>query len=808
MADAGKRDSLGQFFTPAKMAAFMMQFFDSFPSEVRLLDPGAGTGTLCSAFALRALAQEPPIERLEITAWEIDANLIPLLRDTLAMIGRLCHERGVFFDGQLREGDFIQHAPASLEHGPLFGEGLERYNCVFMNPPYKKIQGSSFHRRILSGLGLETGNLYSAFLWLAAKDLAPGGQLVSIHPRSFANGPYFYPFRKAFLEAMTLKRAHLFNSRTNAFKDDAVLQENVIIQAVKGVDSDFVTISASDHIDDLAKERRVPQDELIDSEDPQLFIHLVADENGAWIRRQMRRFACSLDDLGIGLSTGRVVDFRAKSFLRREASADTVPLIYPGHFKDNRIDWPREDFKKCNYITRCDESEALLVDAADYVLVKRFTAKEERRRVVSAVLSRSDLPADAYGFENHLNYFHQNGKGLPSMFAHGLSGFLNSTLFDEYFRQFNGHTQVNATDLRAMRYPNRKDLIAFGRKIADKCHTQEELDRLFAEHLITMADANLNPVRAKKKIEQALDILKQLDVPKAQQNERSALTLLALLGLRPTSPWKNAKAPAIGITEMMNWFRDHYGVAYKPNTRETVRRQTIHQLVEMGIAIPNTDEPDRPPNSPKYRYTLEPSALALFQVYGKREWKKRLLAYTGNTETLRALHHKEREMNRVEVTLPDGRQKWMSGGGQNVLIKGVIDDFCPRYTPGGYVCYLGDAGEKITDEEHSYLTRLNLNLDSHGKMPDIIVHLKEKNWLVLIEAVTSHGPIDNKRKLELEKLFSNASADLVFITAFSTRKVMLKYLHDIAWETDVWLAENPTHLIHFDGDKFLGPYSP
>lgn len=199
-------------------------------------------------------------------------------------------------------------------------------------------------------------------------------------------------------------------------------------------------------------------------------------------------------------------------------------------------------------------------------------------------------------------------------------------------------------------------------------------------------------------------------------------------------------------------------------------------------------------------------SLGALSIIWQKEWKKALLAYTESIKTLRVLHHKEREMNRIEVTLPDGRKKWISGGGQNILIKTIIDEFCPRYTPARHVCYLGDAGEKMTADELEYFASLNLNLDVHGKMPDVVVHLKEKNWLVLIEAVTSHGPIDNKRKLELEKLFASSSADLVFITAFSTRSVLVKYLREISWETDVWLAENPTHLIHFNRDKFLGPY--
>lgn len=721
------RGSLGQFFTPSKLAVFMAGFFDPLPEDVRLLDPGAGSGSLSAAFAQRALQQNPPIQSLHITAWEIDPAFIPLLRNTLEMIGDLCRQRGVEFMAEVKEGDFLANLPPALEHGPLFSEGLERYDCVLMNPPYKKIHSASPHRRILSDLGLETVNLYTAFLWLATKDLKPGGQLVSINPRSFANGPYYAPFRKAFLDEMSLKRIHLFDSRNKAFKEDAVLQENVVLHAIKTITAEPATITSCDQIDDLMKERRVAQGDFIDRESSECFIHLVADEKGAWIRRQMRHFQSTLQDIGVNVSTGRVVDFRAKEFLQYEESPDSVPLIYPGHLKDGAVAWPRLAYKKCNYFKRCPESEGQLIEAGDYVLVKRFTAKEEKRRVVSAVLSQKEVKAPVYGIENHLNYFHQHQRGLPNNLARGLSAFLNSTLLDEYFRQFNGHTQVNATDLRSMRYPGKEALIAFGRKVGGKNLSQEDLDDLFYEQFLPMAESKQNPVKAKKKIEQTLDILKQLDVPRAQQNERSALTLLALLDLKPGTPWKNASAVSIGITEIMDWFRDHYGVTYKPNTRETVRRQTIHQFVEMGIAMPNPDEPDRPTNSPKFHYRIEPSALELLQCYGKREWKKALLAYTENVDSLRVLHNREREMNRIEVRLPDGRKKSLSAGGQNVLIHSIIDDFCSRYTPNGYVCYLGDAGEKINVEERDYLESLGVTINTHGKMPDVVVHLKDKN---------------------------------------------------------------------------------
>lgn len=805
--DPAQRGSLGQYFTPAPVAGFMASFFEALPENISLLDPGAGAGMLTSAFVLRALSQNPRPKSIEVTAYEVDPLLIPFLKESMILCEALCRQSGITFSAEVIEGDYIQSIPPCLENGPLFGGGQERFDCVIMNPPYKKIHGDSAHRRTLSSLGLETVNLYTGFLWLAAKDLKPGGQLVGIHPRSFANGPYYRPFRQAFLDEVSIRRVHVFNSRTEAFLEDEVLQENVILHAVKQPSSEPVRITVSDHLEDPAKECLLPREDFCNPNDPDLFIHLIADEYDLGIRRRMRQFTHSLQDIGIAVSTGRVVDFRAKAFLQREPGDESVPLIYPGHCQNGRVVWPRDGFRKCNWFRRCPESESQLVPAGDYVLVRRFTAKEEKRRLAASLISAKDLSAPAYAFENHLNYFHEYGKPLDPDLAKGLAIFLNSSLADSYFRQFNGHTQVNATDLRSLRYPAKEQLLEMDRALNDQNLDTPTADAILDKILSSMPDAKSpDPALVKKKIEEALDILKQLDVPRAQQNERSALTLLALLGHKPKTKWKNSKKVFVGITEMMDWFRDHFGVTYAANTRETVRRQTIHQFVEMGLAIPNPDKPDRPVNSPSYGYEIEPSALELIRTYRSRQWKKTLTAYLESVESLRVLHHQEREMNRIEVHLPDGSKKMLSAGGQNVLIKAIIEDFCPRYTPGGYVCYIGDAGEKISEEEKKYFRKLGVDLDPHGKMPDVAVYLQDRNWLVLIEAVTSHGPIDNKRKRELQKLFACCTADLVFITAFPTRKAMLNYLHEISWETDVWLAENPSHLIHFDGEKFLGPY--
>jgi hypothetical protein len=309
-----------------------------------------------------------------------------------------------------------------------------------------------------------------------------------------------------------------------------------------------------------------------------------------------------------------------------------------------------------------------------------------------------------------------------------------------------------------------------------------------------------------KMVSEALRILQALKVPREQQNDRSALTLLALLGMTPRRRWTDAEAPMLGITEMMNHFEKHFGRKYAPNTRETVRRFTVHQFVQLGLVLANPDDPGRPVNSPDNRYQIAPTLLKLVREYRSPSWDESLKSFVNSAEALRRLQPKEREMALIPVTLPDGRQLKLTAGGQNELVKKIVEEFCPRFTPGGVLVYVGDTGNKQRHVEAGYLQRLGLTMDEHGKIPDVVVHLPKKNWLILIEAVTSHGPIGLKRHNELRALFKGAKAGLVFVTAFLTRRAMTKYLSEIAWETEVWIAEAPSHIIHFNGERFLGPY--
>jgi hypothetical protein len=308
-----------------------------------------------------------------------------------------------------------------------------------------------------------------------------------------------------------------------------------------------------------------------------------------------------------------------------------------------------------------------------------------------------------------------------------------------------------------------------------------------------------------RRIQETISILKELGLPREQQNERSALTLLCLLSLKPKTPWADATNPLMGITPMMEYFARHYKKQYAPNSRETVRRFTVHQFEQAGLIVKNPDRA-RPINSPDNVYQIESSALELLRTFGSADWDKNLSAYFSTRQSLSERYAAERVMRMVPVTLPDGRKIELSPGGQNLLVKEIIDSFCSRFVGGGRVLYLGDAGKKFATWEKERLAKLGVTLDEHGKMPDVIVHDVRRKWLFLVEAVTSHGPMSSKRHAELKSLFAGAKAGLIFVTAFLDRKTMARYLSDIAWETEVWVAESPTHMIHFNGQRVLGPY--
>ncbi|MBU6230046.1 MAG: restriction endonuclease [Cyanobacteria bacterium REEB459] len=308
-------------------------------------------------------------------------------------------------------------------------------------------------------------------------------------------------------------------------------------------------------------------------------------------------------------------------------------------------------------------------------------------------------------------------------------------------------------------------------------------------------------------IKAAQQIIVALGLPRSQQNQRSAFCLLALLNLTPGKAWADAENPLMGITPIIDWARAHYDKEYAPNTRETIRRQTMHQFCDAGVALYNPDEPDRPVNSPKAVYQIEPATLALLRTFGTLAWHDTLIAYLSHRKTLVSKYAREREHHRIPVKITPGQQVTLSPGEHSELIRGIIEEFAPRFAPGSLLVYVGDTGEKWGYFDASLLAEVGVTVDSHGKMPDVVLYYTAKNWLLLIESVTSHGPVDGKRHAELAKLFARSRAGLVYVTAFPNRAVMGRHLGEIAWESEVWVADTPSHLIHFNGERFLGPYN-
>ncbi len=445
-------------------------FTQSHFASCRLLDPGAGLGALTGAFIERTQNGELAFDAVAVTAFELDDRLRERLSDTID-----AHWQRGNYTFRLIGGDFIEEATLSLLG---YGRDNMRFTHAILNPPYKKIGSDSRHRRLLRKSGIETVNLYSGFLGLVIQLMENHGEIVAIIPRSFCNGPYYKPFRELLLKETAIRHIHLFESRNSAFKDDAVLQENVILLLAKNAEQGDITISTSsdDTLSDIS-DYKTPFEAVVQPGDAERFIHVPTTAGKSEIERSPA-ISHSLSEIDIQVSTGPIVDFRVRQHLRAEPVLGSVPLIYPGHFVQQQVVWPNIDHKKPNALMVDSETRKWLYPSGFYTVVRRFSSKEESRRIVAHTVSPSDFNFSQLGFENHLNVFHRGKHGLDEDLSRGLTAFLNSTAVDVHFRRFNGHTQVNATDLRAMKYPSRDSLSTLGRWSKAKIvTTQDEIDR-------------------------------------------------------------------------------------------------------------------------------------------------------------------------------------------------------------------------------------------------------------------------------------------------------------------------------------------
>ena len=307
-------------------------------------------------------------------------------------------------------------------------------------------------------------------------------------------------------------------------------------------------------------------------------------------------------------------------------------------------------------------------------------------------------------------------------------------------------------------------------------------------------------------VEEAQEILEGLGMPPAQHNQMAGMTLIALCGLTPNAAWSTAQRRRCTLTKgIMDYLKEHYGVKYAPNTRETFRRQVLHQFVQGGIAEYNPFEPNLPTNSPKAHYAVSKAALNIVRRYETEDWDSGVERFLHEHGTLVERYAGDRNRAKIPVRVPDGREFRFSPGKHNEVQKAIVEEFAPRFAPGANLLYLGDTAKKNLFVDKAGLADLRIPITDHDKLPDVVLYDAERNWLFLIEAVTSHGPVSPTRLVDLQKMLTACPAGAIYVSAFPDIGEFRKHIRNIAWETEVWLCDAPDHMIHYDGERFLGP---
>jgi adenine-specific DNA-methyltransferase len=445
----------GQFFTPKQVSIFMAELFDINQDKVSLLDPGAGTGILSAAFCEKLLNRGKPVS-LVIDAFENDPEIIPFLKSVLQECKKDLEQKASKVEFNVLAKDFILTNEPYLSGPGLFEKGGQRfYDFVVSNPPYYKVGTESPYSKMMANLICGQPNIYAFFMTMAASMLADKGELVFITPRSFCSGLYYKNFRRWFLRKVRITRIHIFESRKDIFDKDGVLQENVIIKARRNGKEGTATITTSRDKDlNVLGRIEVDYSDMISPKNRESFIRIPTSELDVKILHIVDNWPCTLKKLGMEISTGPVVDFRAKEHLRQNLTKGSVPLLWMHNMQNMRVVWPYKKNKKPEAIASMEKTSPLLLPVKNYVLLKRFTSKEQRRRLDAAVLKQSDFPHESVGIENHVNYIHKPNGSLSISEAFGIAVLLNTGLIDNYFRSLSGHTQVNATEIRTLPLPN------------------------------------------------------------------------------------------------------------------------------------------------------------------------------------------------------------------------------------------------------------------------------------------------------------------------------------------------------------------
>lgn len=489
--DLNERKSRGQFFTQKEIGLFMAGMFDINKSSFNVLDPGAGIGMLSAAFCERLLNSQKNYS-ISLDAYETDAKLIPYLEKTLKKCKATLEEKGHVFKYKISEKDFILNNPNYLNKKTLFGSTSPTiyYDYIISNPPYYKLNKNSSHSHIMGEFVSGQPNIYSFFMALSLEMLKDDGQMVFITPRSFCSGLYFKRFRKWLLDHGNINNIHVFESRKDVFTKEKVLQENVIMRLTpkkKGKEQEHTLITKSKNslFHDI-NELKIDYDDIFHRKNGDVFIKVPSSKVDIKVQRIINSWKYTLKDLCLKVSTGPVVSFRATKFLSPEFKDDKsmVPLLWMHNIKGMDAMWPIHNLKKEPAIKVSEGSKVLLVPINNYVLVKRFSSKEQKKRVHAGVLLKSKMKFERIGIENHLNYIYKYGGLLSVEEAYGIAGVLNTSIIDIFFRMLNGSTQVNAVDIENLPFPSLEDIQAIGKAIINsKPVIGQELDKIVIDIL-------------------------------------------------------------------------------------------------------------------------------------------------------------------------------------------------------------------------------------------------------------------------------------------------------------------------------------
>jgi adenine-specific DNA-methyltransferase len=473
----------GQFFTPRQVSIFMADLFDINQDKITLLDPGAGAGILTAAFCEKLLSRRKPVS-LEIDAYENDPEIIPFLEKVLQVCKRDLEGKGSKVEFNVLAKDFILTNEPYLSGPGLFERGEKFYDLVISNPPYYKVGTESPYSKLMAELICGQPNIYAFFMTMAASMLTDKGEMVFITPRSFCSGLYYKNFRKWFLRKVRITRIHIFESRKDIFDKDGVLQENVIIKSSKKGKDGRVTITTSrDKELNVLGRIEVDYSDIISQKNSESFVRIPTSELDVKILHIIDNWPSTLNKQGMEISTGPVVDFRAKEHLRQGLTKGSVPLLWMHNMQNMRVVWPSPKNKKPAAIACSEKTFALLLPVKNYVLLKRFTSKEQRRRLDSAVLKQSEFHHESVGIENHVNYIHKPKGSLSVSEAFGIAALLSTGLIDNYFRSLNGHTQVNATEIRNVPLPDLSVIKKVGEVVSKAKDPPANLDEMIGSQL-------------------------------------------------------------------------------------------------------------------------------------------------------------------------------------------------------------------------------------------------------------------------------------------------------------------------------------